>query len=128
MDIAWFILVLVFLAVAGYYSVQVINRVIKLLETLNEKIVSIEEEITPILKEVDNTLKTIEPVTEMLAQKTDEIGSMIDNLEKTSSYAKTTTGAVRDGVVPLAHMLQGVVAALSEGSSSLKRYISSEND
>ena len=123
MQVVWLVVAIVFLAISGYYLVTLANKAIKLLETLNDKIVALEAEIMPILKEAQQTIRDIEPLAKELGEKSAEISRMIDNMEKISQHAEVTTGAVRDGVVPFAHALSGIIAGFTEGAGALKDII-----
>jgi predicted PurR-regulated permease PerM len=119
---AWIGLITFFLAALVVIIGMLAGRVIKLLETLNDKLTSIEREFTPILIDIERTLRNIEPLTKELGERGDEIGKMLANIEKVSDDAQATTGAIRNGIVPLANALTGIYAGLQEGSKALSGY------
>ena len=98
---------------------SLIDRVIALLQTLNDKLSSIETECRPILKDVETTLSNLEPLTRELGDRGEEIGRMLGNVEKVTDDIQATTGAIRGGIVPIAHTLTGVFAGVMEGAKAL---------
>ena len=125
---AWFGLGAAFLVALAIIIGMLAVRIIKLLETLNDKVASIEKEISPILRDVEYSLRNIEPLTRELGNRGDEIGKLLANFEKVSDDAQATTGAIRSGIVPLAHALAGIYAGLQEGTKLLNSYKKSDRD
>lgn len=128
LELAWFGLGTLFLVSLVVIIGMLATRIIKLLETLNEKVTSIEKEVTPILRDVEYTLRNLEPVTRELGTKGDEIGRLLENIEKVSDDAQATTGAIRNGIVPMAHALASLFAGLQEGSKVLGAYTKSDKN
>jgi predicted PurR-regulated permease PerM len=121
--IFWLILIqTIILLVIAFFLSLMINRLITLLGTLNDKVSSIDGEIRPILRDIEQVLRNVEPLSKELGEKGHEIGSMIDNLEKVTSDAQATTGAIRNGIVPFAHSIAGIYSGLSEGARVLGEY------
>ena len=99
-----------------------VDRLITLILNVNEKLTVIEGEIKPILRDLEQTLKNIEPLTRELGDRKDEIGRLLENIERVSNDAQATTGAVRNGIVPIANTLQGLFAGLMQGAQALSEY------
>ncbi|MCX6647143.1 MAG: hypothetical protein NTY09_12425 [bacterium] len=125
---AWIGLITLFLASLVVIIWMLASRIITLLETLNEKVTSIEKEVAPILRDVEQTLRNVEPLTRELGNRGDEIGKLLANFEKVSDDAQATTGAIRNGIVPLAHSLAGLFAGFQEGSKVLSAFTKSKKD
>lgn len=125
---AWIVMIAMFLAFLVAILWMLAARVIKLLETLNDKVTSIEKEVTPILRDLERTLKNVEPLTRELGEKNLEVGRMLENIEKITDDAQATTGAIRNGIVPIVHSLAGIFAGLQEGSKVLGAYTKSDRD
>ncbi len=105
-----------------------IDKLIALVENLNEKVTSIDDELKPIMSSIDQSLKNIEPFTRELGERGEEVGRLIENLERVTDDARATTGAIRGGVVPIAHTLKGLFAGLMEGAKVLGEYQRSGKD
>ncbi|MCK4720515.1 hypothetical protein KAU08_07640 [bacterium] len=125
---AWIVIIALFLASLVAILWMLAARVIKLLETLNDKVTSIEKEVAPILRDVEANMRNIEPLVKELGDKNLEVGRMLENIEKITDDAQATTGAIRNGIVPIAHSLAGIFAGLQEGSKILSAYTKSDRD
>ena len=107
---------------------SLIDRLITLIMNVNEKLSVIEGEIRPILRDVEQTLKNVEPLTKELGERKDEIGRLLENIEKVSDDAQATTGAVRTGIVPVANSVQALFAGLMQGAQVLGEYRNQRDD
>jgi ABC-type transporter Mla subunit MlaD len=125
---AWFGLGAAFLIALVVIIGMLAVRIIQLLETLNEKVTSLEKEVAPILRDVEQTLRNVEPLSRELGNRGDEIGKLLANFEKVSDDAQATTGAIRNGIVPIAHSLAGLFAGFQEGSKVISAYTKSKKD
>jgi ABC-type transporter Mla subunit MlaD len=99
-----------------------IDRLIDLIGSLNEKVSSLEGEIKPVLRDAEKTLSNLEPFAKELGKRGEDFGRLLSNIEKVSDDLQATTGAIRAGVVPIAHMLAGLHAGLMEGTRALSEY------
>jgi len=99
-----------------------LDRFIDLIGSLNDKVSSLEGELKPVLRDVEKTLSNLEPFTKELGERGKDIGRLLSNIEKVSDDLQATTGAIRAGVVPVAHTLAGLHAGLMEGTRALSEY------
>ena len=101
---------------------SMVDRIVVLLETINEKITSIEGEVKPILQDVEKTLSNVEPLTKELGERNEEVGNLIRNVEKVTDDIQATTGAIRNGIVPIAHTVTSLFAGLKQGVQIIDEY------
>jgi len=117
-EVIWAVVILI-IALAFFVIVLflkgLIDRLITLVENLNDKITSIEGEIKPILMDVEKTLSNVEPLTRELGEKSADLGNLLSNVEKVTDDLQATTGAVRNGIVPIAHTITSVFSGIMEG-------------
>ena len=101
---------------------SLIDKLIATVEAVRVKVDSIDNEIKPILRDVEQLLKEVEPLARELGERGAQIGTMIENIQKVTDDAQATTGAIRTGVVPIAHALSGLFAGFVEGGKALGDY------
>jgi peptidoglycan hydrolase CwlO-like protein len=99
-----------------------VDKVVVLLENINEKITSLEGEVKPILQDVERTLSNVEPLTKELGERNEEVGNLLRNIEKVTDDIQATTGAIRTGIVPIAHTVTSLFAGLKQGVQVIDEY------
>jgi methyl-accepting chemotaxis protein len=105
--------------VIALFLKSLVERLTSLFDTLNTKVLEIDGELKPILRNLEQCLRSAEPFARELGDRRNEIGAMLENLERLSEDAQATTSAIRYGIVPIAHSLAGIFSGLVEGARVL---------
>ncbi len=122
------LIVVIFFAMIAMFLKGLIDRLITLIENVNDKLSSIEGELKPIMRDTKELLGNVEPLTKELGERGEDIGRLLTNVEKVTDDLQATTGAIRGGIVPIAHTLTGLFAGLMEGARALSESRRSERE
>jgi len=99
-----------------------VDRLIAAIDAMKVQVEEMDDELKPVIRDVQKMLADVEPLTKELGDRGREIGAILENLERVTNDAQATTGAIRTGVVPIAHSLAGLFAGVVEGSRALGEY------
>jgi uncharacterized protein YoxC len=115
-------LVLIALVVIAVFLMKLVNKLIWMIDSMKAQIDGIDGEMKPIMRDVQKMLSDMEPLVKEVGQHGQQIGSILENLERVSDDVSVTTGAIRTGVVPIAHSLAGIFAGIVEGGRAFGEY------
>jgi uncharacterized protein YoxC len=116
------ILVVIALIIIASFARKLIDKLIAMIDTLKGEVEGLDTELKPIMQDIQKVLADLEPLAREVGQRGEQIGMILENLEKVSDDVQATSGAIRNGVVPIAHSLSGLFAGFIEGRRAFGEY------
>jgi len=117
----WVFIAVIFVALmaTALFLKSLIDRLITLVDNLNDKVSALEGETKPILRDVELMMRDLEPLTKEIGDRSEEIGRLLANIERISDDAQATTGAIRNGIVPVVNTVAGMFSGLQAGARAV---------
>jgi len=102
-----------------FFLKGLVDRLIRMVDAMRDKLDMLDSDIKPILKDVERMLSEVEPLAKELGERHADIGAILENISRVTDDAQATTKALRDGLVPIGHSLSGLFAGFIEGRKAL---------